>query len=60
VTQWTEADDLEVEYMEMIECYDPYDTYWTVPEEPTRTVANRAALSASEFARAIGAVAHWN
>jgi len=41
VIQWTEADDFEAEYMEMVECYDPYDTYWTVPEEPTRTVANR-------------------
>ncbi len=60
VTQWTEADNFEVEYMEMVECYDPYDTYWSAPEEPTRTVAHRAALSPSEFARAIGAAAHWN
>lgn len=60
VTQWTEADDLEAEYMEMVECYDPYDTYWSAPEEPTPTAANRAALSASEFARATGAVARWN
>jgi hypothetical protein len=55
VTQWTEADDFEVEYMEMVECYDPYDTYWSAPEERTRTAANRAALSPSEFARASGA-----
>jgi hypothetical protein len=63
VTQWTEVDGLEAEYMEMVElveCYDPYDTYWSAPEEPTPTAANRAALSASEFARATGAVARWN
>jgi hypothetical protein len=60
VTQWTEVDDLEAEYMEMVECYDPYDTYWSAPEEPKSTAANRAALSPSEFARAIGAVAHWD
>lgn len=52
VTQWTEADDLEVEYMEMVECYDPYDTYWSASQEATPTAANRAALSPSEFARA--------
>jgi hypothetical protein len=38
--------------VELVECYDPYDTYWSAPEEPTPTAANRAALSASEFARA--------
>jgi hypothetical protein len=63
VTQWTEVDDLEAEYMEMVElveCYDPYDACWSAPEEPTPTAANRAALSASEFARATGAGARWN
>jgi hypothetical protein len=60
VTQWTEADELEAEYMEMVECYDPDDTFWSATEEPKSTAANRAALSPSEFARAIGAVAHWD
>jgi hypothetical protein len=57
VTQWAAEDDLEVEYMELVEFYDPY---WTGTEEPMPTAAYRPMLSASEFARATGAVAHWN
>ena len=60
VTEWTEADDLEGEYMEFVECYDPFDTYWSAPEKRTSLTGDRLSLSASEFARAIGAVAQWN
>jgi hypothetical protein len=35
VTRWTEADDLEAEYMELVEYYDPYDALWPTSEEPT-------------------------
>jgi hypothetical protein len=30
VTQWTAADDLEAEYLEFVENYDPDDPYWSV------------------------------
>jgi hypothetical protein len=32
VTEWTDADDRAAEYMELVECYDPYDPHWWEPE----------------------------
>ena len=52
--EWTAGDDLEAEYMLFVECYDPFDTYWCA--EPSPTAARKITLSASEFARKVGAV----
>jgi len=34
VTRWTEADELEAEYMELVELYDPYDPDWPKDQRP--------------------------
>jgi DNA-binding Lrp family transcriptional regulator len=34
VYQWTPADELEAEYMELVELYDPYDPDWPKAERP--------------------------